>query len=200
MLDELIERLAGVKFGVPTIASLGLWRLSRLLHTLKGQVYLLADMKVADVSHVSRSIVRIVGEAGFDGIIAHAIVGLRGGLAEVVDEARECGLEVYALVAMSHPGAEEVLNRNFEKTLRLALDAGVDGLVLPATMPSYISKAREKAPQATIISPGIGAQGASPGSAISAGADFEIVGRTILNSDDPPSKLLEVWRRARWRG
>jgi len=36
-----------------------------------------------------------------------------------------------------------------------------------------------------IISPGVGAQGAPFGSAIRAGADYEIVGRAIYASQDP---------------
>ncbi|MEM4743157.1 MAG: orotidine 5'-phosphate decarboxylase, partial [Pyrobaculum sp.] len=35
-----------------------------------------------------------------------------------------------------------------------------------------------------IISPGIGAQGGAPGDALKAGADFEIVGRYLLESPD----------------
>lgn len=198
LLLELEECLAGIKFGVPTIATLGLWSLAEVLKVLKGKTYLLADMKIADIGYISKTIVDLVAETGFDGVIVHAIIGFKKGLEEIVREARERDLEVYALVAMSHPGGEEVLNKNFNELVDLALKSNVHGLVVPATMPKYIVKAREKTLDKTIISPGVGVQGAPPGSAVSRGADFEIIGRAILSSEKPKSKIIELARVLNW--
>jgi orotidine-5'-phosphate decarboxylase len=43
-----------------------------------------------------------------------------------------------------------------------------------------------------IISPGVKAQGARPGDAIRAGADFEIVGRGIYASAEPRRSAAEI--------
>jgi orotidine-5'-phosphate decarboxylase len=39
---------------------------------------------------------------------------------------------------------------------------------------------------------GIGAQGPEPGSAINAGADFEIIGRKIYGAKDPRAAIIEI--------
>jgi orotidine-5'-phosphate decarboxylase len=73
----------------------------------------------------------------------------------------------------------------------------VDGFVLPATYPQLIARARKAYPSALIFSPGVGTQGAPFGSAISAGADFEIIGRSITQAPSPTDeakRILEVMR------
>jgi orotidine-5'-phosphate decarboxylase len=110
-------------------------------------------------------------------------VGFGGGLEEVIRVKGERG--VLAVCSMSHPGSEEFLNRHAEELMARSWSAGVDGFILPAQKPDLISRARASYPEALIFCPGVGFQGASPGSAISAGADFEIVGRTILSSENP---------------
>ncbi|MEM1620197.1 MAG: orotidine 5'-phosphate decarboxylase / HUMPS family protein [Fervidicoccaceae archaeon] len=194
----LAEHAAAIKVGLPFMLSLGLEALTRLSRELKGRAYLLADLKLADVPHISRALSKLVCEVGFDGLIVHAFVG-SDSLREAVAEARSLGSEVFAVVAMSNPGAEEAINKSFGTLVRLALESDVDGLVVPATFPVYIRRARELAPSKTILSPGVGAQGAPVGSAVRAGSDFEIVGRTVLESADP----IETARRLRealpWR-
>lgn len=196
---KLEDLIAGVKIGVPTISTLGLWEVAKMLETLKGKMYLLADVKLADIGHISKTIVKLLAEAGFEGFISHTFIGFRDGLEEVVREARSKGLEVYGLIAMSHKGGEEVLNKNFNILLDLAIKSKVDGLVVPATMPRYVEEARSKAPNLTIISPGVGAQGANPGDAICRGADFEIVGRAILSSEEPRLEAEKIRRVLRWK-
>ena len=198
VLYELSRYAAGIKIGLPTVASLGASGLSKLLSSVKGKSYLLADLKLADVAHVNRRVLELAGMVGFNGIIAHAFIGLEAGLSSLVSSARELGLEVYAVVAMSHPGAEEVLNRNFNSLLEIALKAGVSGLVVPATQPRYIEMARRAAKEYTLISPGVGAQGAEIGSAIKRGSDFEIVGRAILESEDPVAKARSIGGVLKW--
>ncbi|WP_252896574.1 orotidine 5'-phosphate decarboxylase / HUMPS family protein [Metallosphaera hakonensis] len=55
-----------------------------------------------------------------------------------------------------------------------------------------IARVREDFPDKVIISPGVGAQGAKPGTAICHGADYEIVGRSVYQARDPAQKLREI--------
>lgn len=197
-LAGVAEHAAGLKIGLPVIASLGLPWTRELLKGLRGKVYLLADVKLADVAHVSLATMRTLKSMGFDGVVAHAFVGLAGGLLEAGEASRKLGLELFSVVAMSHPGAEEVLNKSFDLLVDVALKAGAVGLVVPATMPKYIAAARAKAPEATLISPGVGAQGARPGSAVAAGSDFEIVGRAVFASEDPVRAAKELREALPW--
>lgn len=63
---------------------------------------------------------------------------------------------------------------------------GLYGIQAPGTKPERITRLRKVAgPDMVIVSCGIGAQGPKAGSAIGAGADFEIVGRAISSAQNP---------------
>ena len=187
--------VSGIKVGLPALFSMGL-RVLELPRQLEGFLFIF-DPKLADVGHVDRMVAEKVFEAGFDALIVQPFVGFAGGLEEVVKIKGERG--VLAVCSMSHPGSEEFLNRHTEELLQRSWSAGVDGFILPAQRPSLISQARSRYPEALILSPGVGAQGALPGSALSAGADFEIVGRAILSSRDPRKEAEKILEEIRAR-
>jgi orotidine-5'-phosphate decarboxylase len=187
-LEEAAELLlplrgvvSGIKIGIPALLHLGL-RVLELPKLLEG-FFFIFDPKLADVGHVDRLVAEKIFGAGFDALIVQPFVGFGGGLEEVIRVKGERG--VLAVCSMSHPGSEEFLNRHTEELMARSWSAGVDGFILPAQKPDLISRARASYPEALIFCPGVGFQGAFPGSAISAGADFEIVGRTILSSENP---------------
>jgi len=198
LLSSLTDYVVAVKIGLPTLMFLGVEGVSRLVRSCPDYFYI-ADMKIADIGYIARLLGRIACDAGFDAVIAHAIVGREDGLCELVDEMHGRGGCVFSVVAMSHRGAEEVLNRNFEDLLRVSVESGVDGFILPATMPRYIAMARERVGRSAIIlSPGVVKQGAAVGSAVRAGADFEIIGRGIYASGDPVSSAKRYASVLRW--
>lgn len=72
-----------------------------------------------------------------------------------------------------------------ERMARLAADVGATGVVAPATRPERIRAIRSIIGERIIISPGVGAQGGSAGSALEAGVDYLIVGRSIYEARVP---------------
>jgi len=199
MLREVSPYIAGVKIGVPTIIRLGFNIMKNMIINVKdASLYLIADMKIADVEHISGSIVSLISEIGFDALIAHAFIGYEGGLNSIAKLTRDHGLGLYSVCAMSHRGGEDFINKNMRSLLELSLKVGVDGVILPATMPKYIRYARRLAKDILILAPGVGAQGAKVGSAIAEGADFEIIGRLIYLSKNPKDKAFEIRRVLKW--
>ena len=198
LLNSLRELVAGIKIGLPTIFTLGEEGIYRLLREYDWSYFFIADVKIADIGHIGKAILDHLIDMGFDAAIVHAVIGFEDGLESIVGRAREKGIGILSLLAMSHPGGEEILNKCFEDNLNASLKAGVDGLVLPATKPQYIKIARNMGYDGLIISPGIGVQGAEPGVAIAAGADYEIIGRSIYMSDDPVSSTKIFRRILRW--
>ncbi len=192
LLSELEETIAGVKLGLPAILALGPDKIEGIIDSFKGKYFFICDSKMADIGYVNRLVAGQIFGLGFDALIIHAFIGAKGGIDKVVELAGEMDRGVLALCAMTHPGAEECLNKNLDTLLALAASAGVDGFVLPATFPHLITLAREKYPQAMIVSPGVGVQGAPFGSAIAVGADFEIIGRTIAGAPSPAQKAREI--------
>ncbi len=197
LFNSVGKYVAGVKIGLPTLLSAGPESIYRLINEYEWDFFFIADLKIADISYVNSLILSRLREIGFDAAIIHSFIGREKGLMDTVEAARDIGIGVISVVAMSHPGANDVLNKNFDYLLQLSMDSGVDAIVLPATFTEYIKRARNAGFKGVIMSPGIGAQGAKPGSAIKAGADFEIIGRMIYKSEDPTTtarKLVEVLR------
>ncbi len=197
LLSELKGLIAGVKVGIPMMFSLGLDIVEEIISSSRESYFFICDSKMADIGHINRLVAAQLFEVGFDALIIHAAIGKKGGLDEVVNLANEMKKGVLGLCAMSHPGASEHLNQHIDELLSIAASAGVDGYVLPATYPQLITRARDTYPSTLILSPGVGTQGAGFGSAISAGADFEIIGRSIAQDPSPAKKAREILKEMR---
>ncbi len=194
LLEGVEDLAAGVKVGLPLALEVSWDGLSRLT-SRHPEFYWIADLKLADIPAVEVHVLRKLVRMGFDAAIVHLFPM---GLEQVAPAARELGIDLIGVAAMSHPGG-----RAFEGALEAlvihAREVGVEGLVVGATRPGLISSVRSLHPGATILSPGVGAQGARPGEALRAGADFEIVGRAITLAEDPRTPAEAIVRaQRRW--
>jgi orotidine-5'-phosphate decarboxylase len=177
MLENYFD---AIKVGYPLILATGL----EIVREISAYAPVIADLKIADIPNTNRLICEAALEAGAEGLIAHAFPG-SDSLRACVDSAACYGAKVYAVTEMSHPGAEEFMAPLAEKLASLAIDAGADGVVAPATRPERISLVRSIVGDKIIISPGVGVQGGSARDALEAGADYLIVGRSVTSSEDP---------------
>ena len=151
----------------------------------------IADIKLNDIGNTNAAVSRILWGAGFDALIANPIMG-PSALSKLADSAHQEGRGIISLCHMSsHEGAVsyemQVGGRAlYTKFLDWGLAAGVDGIVVGATFPHIISACRREAGGSVdIVSPGVGAQGGSAREAFERGSDYIIVGRSLLESDDP---------------
>lgn len=159
----------------------------RAIAEIKGTIGLpiIACFKVADIPEVSSKIVDYAIKFGADGITLHGMVG-RDTMRGCIRVAHEYDAMTWMVTEMSHPGAEEFMQPFGEKIAKMAKELGSDGIVAPATRPNRTRKYREIiGSEIKIMSPGIGAQGGQIGDAIKAGADYEIIGRRIWNTENP---------------
>lgn len=192
LLQELSSRLAGVKIGLPAFLRLGPQGVSNLIEDFGNELYFLADFKLADIEDVVTEELNILEEIGFDGAIIHLFP-------HCITKPLRTKLEVFGLVSMTCTGS--LVDEHSDNLAEYAASLGIKGVVVGATKPERIRKVREKLKQVLILSPGVGVQGAPPGSAIRAGADFEIVGRAVVLSPDPSRELeriVEAQRVARY--
>jgi orotidine-5'-phosphate decarboxylase len=185
--NEVSDVVAGFKVGWPLLLEGKEW-----VRELRKLGPVVADLKLADISF---TMINIVKRVESDAVIAHAVVGRERGLRELKQELSKHGRELYVLVAMSHKGADEVLNKLWRRNLLIAYEVG-DGVVAPATRPKLLREVRKYWPR-KIISPGIGVQGARPCSAIANGADLEIIGRTVTRHPNPREYLLRLYADCR---
>jgi orotidine-5'-phosphate decarboxylase len=74
----------------------------------------------------------------------------------------------------------------FEMFIEMAREWKAYGLIVGATKPEIIRRARDVAGrELAIFSPGVGAQGGDSRAAMAAGSDYLIVGRAIYEASDP---------------
>lgn len=192
---------AGVKVGLPLLLREGPKLLKDVAEIAReAGVLRIADLKLADIGEVMSNSVEAVRELGYEVVITHAFVGVRGGLETLVTKASELGVNVALLISMSHEGSREFYDRHFSEFLEVARELGVWGVVVPATRPHLISEARATLGSSTkILSPGVGTQGAKFGTAICHGADYEIVGRSVTKAPDPLEAATRVMSELRER-
>lgn len=184
--EKLKDFIVGIKIGIPFLLTTPPGLLKPVLEGASDDLVFIADAKLADVSHVNAMTSEILFKSGFDAVISHGVIGYEGGLDGVKEVAKKLGKGLLVLVSMSHKGSERIIDRAMPEIIEEALSAEPDGIIAPATRPSMVAEVRKRIPRGMlIISPGVGAQGAPFGSAIRAGADYEIVGRTIYGSQDP---------------
>ncbi len=182
---------AGYKLGLPALLRAGSRGLREAADSCRADL-LIADLKLADIGYIMKLVAKELLDMGFNAIIAHAFIGYRGALGELADLLKEHGAKLIAVTTMSHPGAEELMDSVADRLIEIALKAHAWGLVMPATRPSLIAVGRHTGLK--ILAPGVGAQGARPGEALCAGADYEIVGRSITMSSRPGEAAAAVLR------
>ena len=182
--------VAGYKAGTPFIMGNGVGRISILVEKCPRALWV-ADLKLADIGHIMRLTAGLLLPF-FQAFIAHSFVGSSGALLELKQHLDSEARRLVLVYSMSHPGAREVYTPCLEKIDRVVEKVKPWGLVVGATTPRLIERARRLHPSTTILSPGVGAQGAEPGEAICSGADYEIIGRSITRAPDPLRALRDI--------
>jgi orotidine-5'-phosphate decarboxylase len=208
ILDQVGERIVAVKVNWHILLTDGV----RGLRALKERceelgLPLIADMKLNDIGTTNAEAAKILFSNGFEAVIANPFVGYEDGIRELLAEAKKMGKGVILLVYMSHEGAKEgyALQADGEKLyLRFARKTkewGADGAIVSSRSPSVIREVRGVlAAEQLILSPGVGFQGGEPGEALAAGADYLIVGRSIVESKDPVGAVERLERSLRAPG
>ena len=178
---------------------LGLRELTKLCSD--ADIPLIGDMKLNDIGSTNTEAAETLFSNGFDAVIANPFVGYEGGIRDLLAKGREMNKGVILLVYMSHDGAKEgyglkvgrePLYMNFARKAR---EWGVDGTVVSSKSTSIIRRVRSVLrKEQLILSPGVGFQGGDGRNAIAAGSNYLIVGRSIIDTEDPLRTVDELNR------
>lgn len=198
LVDELGDQADYFKVGAQLFTREGP-ELVRELKERGKRVFL--DLKYHDIPHTVARAVESAAELGIDMLTLHASGG-----SSMMKAARDAvGLEgptlvgVTLLTSFSASDVEEVWDKEL-RSIRddvarlsgLAADAGLDGVVSSALEVEAVK--RRHGPGFLVVTPGIRPAGekaadqsriATPGDAVRAGADYLVVGRPILEAQEP---------------
>ena len=188
LAKAISPHVVAIKLNYPLVLAAGL-EIALHLKASVPEVPLIADFKVADIDNTNAWIARHAFTAGFDAIIVHGFIG-DDAIQAVLKEAKAFDDRgVILLVDMSHPGASQFIHPQTPRLAQLAVRLKVTGVIAPGTRPPHVQQIRSMiGPDLLILAPGVGAQGGKPGSAIAAGANYEIIGRSIYIADNPTAK------------
>ncbi len=177
-----LEGLAdGFKVGLPLLMGESVSVLRDLRRRTRAP--LIADLKVADIPETGAAMVERALRAGASAAIVQGFSG-RDTVERCVAAARRFGGEVFVVAEMSHPGGATYLAPAAASIARMARAAGASGLVAPATRPARIRKLKAVS-GLPVLAPGVGAQGGDAARAVRAGADWLIVGRSVVRARNP---------------
>lgn len=188
LLDLVAGEIDVIKFNYPLVLREGLEIITRVRETYEKPI--LADFKIADVPVTNSRIIALCREAGADGVMVQGFIGIDA-IQSAIEAAGE--LKVFVVTQLTNPGGLDFTGRFTEEFAELARMLGAAGVQAPGNRPEVVKKVREIVGEEMMIACcGIGAQGGKFGGAISAGGDFEIIGRAIYQAPDPARAVAEI--------
>jgi orotidine-5'-phosphate decarboxylase len=175
-LYKLSPYVVGIKIGLTCLID-SFNKSAKINREVNNDFFIIADLKVADVPHICEKLANLAKNLHFDAIIAHSFIG------ETSLRAIKNIIPTLAVVTMSVHDSYKY-DENVDYFVEISNKLNLSGIIAPATKPEILKKVR-KITKLKIFSPGIGAQGMDYGYAIKNGADYEIVGRSILYANNP---------------
>lgn len=175
------------------------------LRSIEPRIFTICDAKRADIDSTNAGYVAgLLDELGFHAVTLHPYLG-REAMAPFLD--REDKVSI-VLCRTSNRGAGELQDLEtpdgplWEAVARRVRDDwngnGNCMLVVGATYPAELARARELCPDMTFLVPGVGAQGGDVESVVRAGADEDGRGllinasRSVIFADDPAAEAMAL--------
>jgi orotidine-5'-phosphate decarboxylase len=190
---EIGQKVAAFKVGSQLFSGSGPEVVKRIREE-GGQVFL--DLKFHDIPNTVQKAVEAVRGLGVSFFTVHASGGARmvAAAKEAAGDARV--LAVTLLTSLDKEDVEDIgfreeIKEQVVRLARLARGAGADGIVCSPLEVAHLRQALDD--QCLLVTPGIRPAGAStddqaristPAQAVSAGADFLVVGRPIVKARD----------------
>lgn len=165
------------------------------------------DLKLHDIPRTVANAVKTAASHGVNLMTVHAIGG-RAMLEAAAEAARECSNppKLVAVTTLTSLSQEDFTDLGIARSIssqalalgKLAVSSGIDGLVTSAHEAGAL---RKEFPQALLVTPGIRMPGgdvadqkrvATPAFAVQQGATHLVVGRPILQAENPSAAMAAI--------
>lgn len=184
IIDKCYKFFAAVKIGNVTLYKYSIKTLQQIKRHF--DIPVICDFKLMDIPDIAVEIFGLGAANGMDGAMIWGLAGK-----ETIYRCISSFPDLMIFVLTEYTHTSDIINkRTSDHLASIAVELGAHGIQAPATRPSRISELRKiVGEKLKIISCGVGYQGASYGTAVKFGADFEIIGRAIYQAPNP---ILEV--------
>jgi len=197
-VKDLKQEIAGLKVG-----SILAWRygLPKIMEEIKNicDIPIIFDAQKAgnDIPNIVRQQVQFIADIGIDSFIASPQGAGSKTLDSFVKACLEFDVIPIIVIEMTQPLSDIFLSGNArEMVLLQALKLDVENFIAPANklgrIQYYKNISKEYDKKIKIFSPGVGPQGGEAESAVQAGADFLIVGRSIYQAENPNDMAVQT--------
>ena len=194
------ELIYGYKIGFSLGLTFGLPQVVRAVREISAKPVIYDHQKAAtDIPDTGRLFAEVMKQAGMDEVILFPQAG------PVTEEAwikavQDQGMKVIVGGIMTHPGYLEseggyLKDAAVSEMYRLAYRNGVRDFVVPLTKPEATRAIYQQAglgDDCRFYSPGYGKQGGDPAAFDFLGEHYVIIGRALLNAEEPRAFLDEV--------
>jgi orotidine-5'-phosphate decarboxylase len=172
------------------VYSLGFQALKEIVDQIhEGNSLALLDIKLSDIGTTMDAGLYWIDKLGFDAVTFSPFPGYQNGVDAVYEWSRDKDKGIFALCRMSNPGTHDYQSRLMEGEKfykRLASDAkehGANGFVVGCTATKELGDIREIiGDEPLILSPGLGAQGCDPVTALKLGTNSQGEGLIVSSS------------------
>ena len=201
MVERLGDTVSFYKIGMQLAYGGGLEYVHNL-RTRGKQVFL--DLKMLDITNTVGHGINSVTRLGATFVTVHAYPQT---MRAAVQARGDDGLKILGVTALTSLDENDLIEAGYSCTpeelvelrVRAAINCGIDGVV---ASPREARRIREIAgDRLSIVTPGIRPEGTeagdqkritTPGDAINAGADYLVVGRPIIEADDPAAAASKI--------
>ena len=198
IMENLQKHICAVKMNFHLLLPLGFAEIKKITTCAQRLGFqCIADIKLNDIKTTNATAADILWKCGFDAIIANPIMGPQA-LAALTKSAHGMERGIISICHMSSYEGSVSYEMQvgglplYKKFIEWGMSASVDGFIVGATFPDIIQTCRRTVERrADILSPGVGAQGGSAKTAFGSGSDYIIVGRSLLNSENP-AEIAEI--------
>ena len=197
IIKSTSDNICAVKINYHLLLPMSLKEIKKLISAIHSRnLLVIADLKLNDISATNLVAIKHLWNMGFDAVIVNPFVGYSEGLEPLLTKSKSKNKGVLFLVYMSHKGAKDgygldIFKQGKKKKLYLELVERAkrwraDGIIVGATRPTLIKEISNLTKSSIdIYTPGIGTQGGDVSKSIKSGANYLIVGRSIINSKNP---------------